>query len=205
MLSHGAIFLLYSHQETIFALFPYTSACPDSTFTCSGCIYPQSVPGLLLFPSYPADHPHRQAQTDHYYTWPQSIQTMPHTSAPLALALDDCYRKLGQSLRDLEDHTARIKAETLRLKAAIRHMEDTIPRENEHENRHHQVHVRHVNQVQLIKSIVFHTSTKIANLRSHLRRDEEDILRAVNRVIGRLAGEMPSWGRNFSWMMQHLP
>jgi hypothetical protein len=130
---------------------------------------------------------------------------MPHISAPSTLALDDCYRKLDQSLRDLEDHAARIRAETLRLKAAIRHMKETIPREDEHERRHHHAHGRHTNQVQLVKSIVFHTSTKIANLRSHLRRDEEDILRAVNRVIARLAGEMPSWARNFSWMMQHLP
>ena len=56
MLSHGAIFLLYFHQNTISALFSYTSACSDSTFTCSGCIYAQSVFSLLLFPSYSADH-----------------------------------------------------------------------------------------------------------------------------------------------------
>jgi hypothetical protein len=123
---------------------------------------------------------------------------MPHTSASFTLALEECYRKLDQSLRDLEDHTARVKAETLRLKAAIPHIKETIPRENEHQNRHHQVHVRHVNQVQLVKRTVWHTSTKIGNLRSQLRRDEDGILRAVNRVLGKLAGEMPSWAREFS-------
>jgi septal ring factor EnvC (AmiA/AmiB activator) len=130
---------------------------------------------------------------------------MPHTSASFDLAFEECNRKLDQSLRDLEDHTAKVKAETLRLKAAIHHLEETIPRENKHANRHHQVHVRHVNHVQMIKRTVWHTSTKITDLRNHLRHDEEEVLRAVNRVIGKLANEMPSWARNFSWMMQHHP
>jgi hypothetical protein len=130
---------------------------------------------------------------------------MAHTSASFSLALDDCYRRIDQSLRDLEDHTARVKAETLRLRAALHHMKDTIPRENEHLNRHHQVHVRHVNQVQLVKRIVWHTTTKIGSLRSQLRQNEDGLMRAVNRVLGKLAGKMPSWAREFSWMMQHHP
>jgi hypothetical protein len=84
-------------------------------------------------------------------------------------------------------------------------MKDTIPRENEHLNRHHQVHVRHVNQVQLVKRIVWHTTTKIGSLRSQLRQNEDEMMRAVNRVLGKLAGKMPSWAREFSWMMQHHP
>jgi chromosome segregation ATPase len=130
---------------------------------------------------------------------------MPHTSAAFNVALEECNRKLDQSLRDLEDHTAKVRTEILRLKATIHHLKDTIPRENEHMNRHHQVHVRHNHHIHLIKSIVWHTSSKIGNLRSHLRHDEEEILRAVNRVLGRLANEMPSWARSFSWMMQHHP
>jgi hypothetical protein len=55
---------------------------------------------------------------------------MPHTSASFNLALEECSRKLDQSLRDLEEHAAKVKAETLRLKAAIHHLKDTIPREN---------------------------------------------------------------------------
>jgi hypothetical protein len=135
----------------------------------------------------------------------QTIYTMPHTSASFDIALEDCNRKIDQSLRDLEDHTAEVRTEIIRLKATIRHLRDTIPCENEHMNRHHQVHVRHNNQVQLIKSIVLHTSFKLGNLRSHLRHKEEEILRAVNRVLGRLANEMPSWARSFSWMMQRHP
>ena len=120
------------------------------------------------------------------------------TSHSLNLALEDCYRRLDQTSRDLEYHTAHITAEIDQLKEHNRHLKETIPREDEREDRRQLMHRRHTLQIDWIKRGVWSMSTKIADLRFQLKYDEPAIQRAVNRVLGRLAGEMPSWVRNGS-------
>ena len=120
------------------------------------------------------------------------------TSRAFNIVLDDCYGKLDQASRDLEHHTAHVTAEIDQLKAHIRHLRQTIPREDEERDRRHLMHQRHVLQIDYIKRSVWSMSTKIAVLRTGLRWDEVGIKRAVDRVLGRLAGEMPSWLRNGS-------
>ncbi|KAH0287958.1 hypothetical protein M436DRAFT_81502 [Aureobasidium namibiae CBS 147.97] len=120
------------------------------------------------------------------------------TSHSFNLVLEDCYRKLDQASRDLEYHTAHVTAEIDQLKAHIRHLKETIPRDDEREDRRQLMHRRHTLQIDWVKRGVWSMSTKTADLRFHLRYDEPAIQRAVNRVLSRLAGEMPCWLRNGS-------
>ncbi|KAK6006557.1 hypothetical protein QM012_006967 [Aureobasidium pullulans] len=68
---------------------------------------------------------------------------MANTSDAFNLAVHQCYRRIDESLRDLEDQTAQLRAETIRLRRALDRLGHDIPRENEAHP--HQAHTQHNN------------------------------------------------------------
>ncbi|KAG9854260.1 hypothetical protein KCU98_g2664, partial [Aureobasidium melanogenum] len=128
---------------------------------------------------------------------------MSNTSDSFNLATYQCYRQIDRSLRDLEDRTAQLRAETLKLRRALDSMRHGIPGENEAHP--HRAHTQHNNNVQHIKRTLWHISTMATGLREQLRHNQNEVQEAMDRVLGRLAREMPSWAREIPWMMQHLP
>lgn len=126
------------------------------------------------------------------------MNTGRRTSHSFNLVLEDCYSKLSQAASDLEHHTAHVTAEIDRLKAHIRHLKQTIPREDEQSDRRQLMYRRYTLQVDYVKQSIWFMSTKIADLSTGLHWNEVSVQRAVNRVLSRIAGEMPTWIRNGS-------
>ena len=143
------------------ALFLYASACFESTLTCSGCIYwsptlkynlsshPTQI--TIAKPTTNPLYPTRHSQYIHPKPNTVDMNSGHHTSHSFNIALDDCYRKLDQASRDLEYHTAHVTAEIDQLREHIRHLKETIPREDEREDRRQLMHRRHTLQIDWVK------------------------------------------------------
>lgn len=146
---------------------------------------------------------------------------MSNTSDSFSLAAHECYRRIEQSLRvspaftrsfsllsntfskDLEDHTAQVKAETIGLRRALDNLRRDVPRENEAHP--HQAHTQHNHNVRSIRRVLFNMSTNIRGLRDSLQHHQNEVQGAMDRVLRKVADEMPTWAREVHWRLQHLP
>lgn len=146
---------------------------------------------------------------------------MANTPESFDLAAHQCYRRIEQSLRvslvstfdfpwsynivsqDLEDHTAQVRAETIKLKRALDNLRRGIPRENEAHP--HQAHTQHNHNVRSIRRALFNISANVRGLRDSLQHHQNEVQAAMDRVLRRVVDEMPSWALEIHWRLQHHP
>lgn len=196
----------------------YTSACPSCVFTYSPYIYLQAF--LTICFSF---HPIQQSIHTTSRQRDQANADYISNGKHLAFIQPRCHRVLPSDRsvtesksciltysafpsnisQELEDQEAQLRTETRSLREALDRLRHNIPRENEAHP--HRAHARHNHYVHRVQAHLMHISTKVQALRDLLQHHQNEVQRAVNALIRRLPGEMPSWAREIPWMMQHLP
>lgn len=147
-------------------------------------------------------------------TWSNEelFQKLSPPRIPTDTLLEMCYQKIHESNRvsstsskyqtstnnpshhqDLENYTTKVKNENLKLERAIQQMQATIPRSREADPAN--ARRLHENAIQVVQQTLRNTSERLADLRSGMYNRDYDTRRLVRRVVDRLSGQVPAWGR----------
>lgn len=180
----------------------------------SFCLYMVENIRLYLLLSYTYwNFQHIPSYTARNLEQRRTVSKMAPPRVPTDTLLEMCYQKIHESNRvsstsskyqtstnnspshqDLENHTAKVKNENLKLERAIQQMQATIPRSREVDPAN--ARRLHENAIQVVQQTLRNTSERLADLRSGMYNRDYDTRRLVRRVVDRLSGQVPAWSRH---------